>query len=207
VSKLTDALNRIYQWLEINIPEFAQAFQSGLSHGQIESQLSGISLHLPEEIYDLYKWKNGIKNRFLFFPGYEFPPLQDIIQTYKMLKELDNNENEFWKSSWFPIFTSEVYIFADCTSIAVPIYYYDPSSGCNPEIIFLNLASMMTSIIDCYEERVYIIRNMGSGYAVDILNEMNEIEIMIKHNPSIRYWTSKKEMLIREIKEDCLNFE
>jgi hypothetical protein len=181
---------------------FGDVFCLGLSKEEIDQQINEINISLPEEIYKLYEWKNGIKYRYLLFPGYEFPSLQDVIGTYRMLREVDNNENEYWKSSWFPIFISEVYIFTDCNSPATSMYFYDPSSGCAPEIIFLSLTSMMTSIIECYEESIYIIENLGGRYVIDIADETAETEIMTKYNPNVNYWTFKREMLAQELSED-----
>jgi predicted nucleic acid-binding protein len=43
------------------------------------------------------------------------------------------------------------------------------------------------------------IEDIVSSYMIDVSDEIAETEIMIKHNPDVEYWISKKRMLAQEI--------
>lgn len=61
MSKLTDLLNQITGWIQhYNSEEWAQVkLDPGLSRAQIESYFEGKAFTFPEEIFELYQWRNG----------------------------------------------------------------------------------------------------------------------------------------------------
>jgi hypothetical protein len=61
MSKLTEHLNQITEWIQHHNPKEWDKIKldSGLSIDQIQSHLEGKSFVLPQEIIELYKWRNG----------------------------------------------------------------------------------------------------------------------------------------------------
>ncbi len=60
MSLLTETLNKIEYHLQENYPEIAARLRSGLSYSEIEAKVSFLPFKLPQELYELYQWKNGI---------------------------------------------------------------------------------------------------------------------------------------------------
>ncbi|BAY87151.1 putative esterase [Calothrix parasitica NIES-267] len=62
MSDLTNALNRIFNWLEKHPSEkyaSVDVLQPRLSYEEIERRVADLAFELPEEVYELYQWKNG----------------------------------------------------------------------------------------------------------------------------------------------------
>ncbi len=61
MSKLTDLLNQITGWIQhYNSEEWSEIqLDPGLSGDRIEDYLKGESFILPDEIIELYQWRNG----------------------------------------------------------------------------------------------------------------------------------------------------
>jgi hypothetical protein len=68
MSKLTEHLNQITEWIQHYNPKEWDKIKldPGLSLDQIQSHLEGKSFVLPEEIIELYKWRNGTGNGSFF---------------------------------------------------------------------------------------------------------------------------------------------
>lgn len=58
-TSLISVLERITSWFQANKPNIIQALQPGLSREQIEAQVQVLPFRLPEEVYQLYQWRNG----------------------------------------------------------------------------------------------------------------------------------------------------
>ncbi len=58
-SELTNALDRILKWIEQYKPWYVNYLQPGLSRGEIENLVRDLPIQLPEEVYELYQWRNG----------------------------------------------------------------------------------------------------------------------------------------------------
>lgn len=86
MSTLTDALNRIMHWLEQNRPNYAATFLPGLTDEEIQQKLSNLQFQLPEEIYELYRWRNGSQdedNGSIVYPSFGFMPLDEALGYYE----------------------------------------------------------------------------------------------------------------------------
>jgi hypothetical protein len=59
--KLTDLLNQITGWIQHYNPEGWDKVKldSGLSRDQMEAYIEGKPFTLPEEVFELYQWRNG----------------------------------------------------------------------------------------------------------------------------------------------------
>ena len=66
MSNLTEALDTILNWVYINQwsrfkekENSASLLQPGLSRNEIDSIIASSNIILPEEVYELYQWRNG----------------------------------------------------------------------------------------------------------------------------------------------------
>ena len=111
MSILTQALESILHSLEQYAPKEAASFQPGLTRPEIDNLMKNIPFKLPEEVYELYQWRNGSGQDHLYFcfDGRIFLPLEEAIDFYR--GGIKSNEgfgydpsDPFWNPRWFPIF-------------------------------------------------------------------------------------------------------
>ena len=102
MSGLTEALEFIFNWMMTNMPNHPAVMKKGLSRDAIEAKVRELPFYLPEEIYELYQWRNGETNPFL-----PHPDAWDLA-TFFSLEEAISQSKE-WKGSFhlFPIFSVE----------------------------------------------------------------------------------------------------
>ncbi len=106
MSELTEALESIRSWLEINNPyEFSQ-LRSGLSRAEIDELVKNLPFTVPEEIYELYQWHDGRVDNFIR-NSYNFISLQEAISAYQ--EEVSENsynarEEAYFFEQSFPVF-------------------------------------------------------------------------------------------------------
>jgi SMI1 / KNR4 family (SUKH-1) len=81
MSELTEALESIRSWLEQNQPYEFSRLRAGLSRDEIDELVKDLPFKVPEEIYELYQWHDGVADRFLCCE-YDFMCLQEAISTY-----------------------------------------------------------------------------------------------------------------------------
>ena len=81
MSVLTVALERIMNWLRQHQPSYAASFLPGLKLDEIQELEKELGFKLPEEIYQLYQWRNGTEEdaMALVFPSMLFLPLSEAI--------------------------------------------------------------------------------------------------------------------------------
>lgn len=81
-SQLTDTLNKIEIWLQKNIPEKADRLKPGLFRQNIEDKVKNLPFKVPESIYELYQWHNGLVEKFAF-NNYDFLSLENSLAAYE----------------------------------------------------------------------------------------------------------------------------
>jgi cell wall assembly regulator SMI1 len=158
---LTDALNRILNWVELNHPEQLDNFMPGLDREKIANIADTLSLIFPLEVYELYQWRNGQKSSdaqyasyhsnysLELFDGMTFIPLVETPFTDSI--SLDFTEY----GSWLPVFKDEDgrYLVVDVKSSNILII--DVKGGADESyIIYKNLTSMMQTLAEFYESGV-----------------------------------------------------
>lgn len=125
--QLSQALERIWNWFQVNAPTMAKFLQPGLTRDQIDAQ-QDLPFQLPEEVYQLYQWHNGssAEQHIELMPQYRFLSLEDVIAQYQITVEIwkDVSETENWEDGWgcegwFPVFGEDgnFYIVEDQSSI------------------------------------------------------------------------------------------
>ena len=168
MSELTDALNQIVSWLEKHPSEkyaSADVLQPGLSYEEIDRRVADLPFKLPEEVYELYQWRNGTcdgeEERAQFFNGLTFLSLEAALDKYdELLSGYDDDEEveDYWNEMWFPLFSRFVdyhCFYLVKGDIEGNIY---PAILCSdeydyPSKSFNSLTEMMLLIANSYESK------------------------------------------------------
>jgi hypothetical protein len=74
-STLVTSLDQILAWHRKNAPALAATLSPGLSRAEIEEFARKRNIVLPEEVYVVYGWRNGMRERMPFFDIYQLLPL------------------------------------------------------------------------------------------------------------------------------------
>ncbi|MBD2301112.1 hypothetical protein [Nostoc sp. FACHB-190] len=181
MSELTDALDRIFNWLHQHKPLYASALQSGLSYGEIEEKVKDLPFRLTREVYELYQWHNGmIDEDSSFFYDYRFLPLEEALEVRNIVSD---NYGFILPFGWFPIFEFENDGFAIVGAEEItknsPILNYT----LRDEIRYSSLTNMMQCIAECYETGAYYIDESSDFQKYAIL----ENSILHKYEPELYY--------------------
>lgn len=181
MSVLTDSLNQIMRWLEKNRPDYAASFLPGLNDEEIRKKLANVELELPLEIYELYRWRNGVEGgedlKSIAYPSMAFMPLDEAIKYHlDIVDNIDIQEHEDFESIFELLDANQVnnysdkYLFpflrANCDFCAVllgkqkqqhsPII--DISDALDLKMIFRSLTSMMQTLAEYFETGAYYLR-------------------------------------------------
>lgn len=148
MSAITEASNRILLCLQQVDPWDASQFQEGLSRETIEEKSKELQFPLPQELYELYQWRNGNpwSNSFIF-RNYWMLSLENALDVYYLrgsfavIRDLCGYENyeskddsSCWSHHWFPILNSRdehrfwVVVIGQEYS---PILYIAPGEQCS----------------------------------------------------------------------------
>lgn len=179
MSKLTEALDKITNWLQEHTPStYFSLLRPGLSDAQIEEITKDLPFQLPPEIYELYKWSNGSidlyrdgKSIYIFHadyitenrfgPSYGFRSLQAAVAQYFLklkrysIPSLEDDSYRFY--NWLPIFYSEDYyrrvgyVLIDSKCEKYPIVFVDESHGHGMISITYKYANITTMMIKTAE--------------------------------------------------------
>lgn len=164
MSELTNALNRIIKYLKQNNPEAASWLQPGLSKEEITEIVTDLPFELPQELYELYQWRNGreitddncrrgFKYGFIFYAdmSYRLCSLKEAVINYKKAQKYNLNRNSLEIFDFFSESTG--YFNKDSKRI---IFYNsgDWEDGSN-SYQYTNLTNMMLTIAEGYETEVY----------------------------------------------------
>lgn len=89
MSQLTDALERIFRWMEQH--ELERNFEPGLNLSKIEAITKYLPFLLPEEVCDLYRWRNGgsfaKRMSYYNFLTMFFLSLEDAREEYRNMRD------------------------------------------------------------------------------------------------------------------------
>jgi hypothetical protein len=120
MSSATQSCARLLICLQNYFPWDAERFQPGLSRREIEEKVKELPFSLPEEVYELYQWRNGNPSGNLLIPGklagcqnyvWFMLSLEQAISTYFLRGDIgslrkSDGEQIKWDRHWFPIFQS-----------------------------------------------------------------------------------------------------
>ncbi|MBV6627981.1 MAG: SMI1/KNR4 family protein [Rivularia sp. (in: Bacteria)] len=209
MSVLTDSLNRIMQWLEKNRPDYAASFLPGLSDAEIREKLASVELELPEEIYELYRWRNGVEDgedsKSVIYPCMEFMPLDEAIEYYEdfienfinLLDERDEDCQDVFKlldSSQVNIYGNKLifpFCRSNCSFCAVLLseeqqqhsMIIDIADELSLSVIYRSLTSMMQTLAEYLETGAHYLDEQQEYYLNG--DEEKMLPIFQKYNPGL----------------------
>lgn len=195
--QLSQALERIWNWFQVNALAMLTFLQPGLTRGQIDAQVQDLPFQLPEEVYQLYQWHNGssAEQYIEFLPQYRLLSLEDAIAQYQMTVEIwvDSSETEkcddgwSWVERWFPLFAVDGNFYMiegpSQPKTTAPIIHF--SKYGDNHLICNSLTEIMLVIAECLETGAYFFPQSESGdtYLYLDKDETREAQIWLKHQP------------------------
>ncbi|MCC3405652.1 MAG: HEAT repeat domain-containing protein [Microcoleus sp. PH2017_10_PVI_O_A] len=198
LTSLNQALHRILKWLEEHKPEAISLLQPGLSNREIEELVKDLPIHFPQEVYDLYKWKNGSEdspaqeNVAYIFNGFSFYPLEDAIKIYRhKLIERNWSTRNINTPGWIEIFFCYIgkevggYVVIDGSQETRQVIFTYNKDGDEVTARYTSLTSMITTIAECYETGAYSISKHEDFTGTVIKDYQKAHQIWCKHNSEI----------------------
>ncbi|MGP1386364.1 MAG: hypothetical protein ACTS2F_22580 [Thainema sp.] len=164
MSELTEALDKILVWLKQYKPDYADTFLPGLSREEIEAKVSGLPGNLPEEMYELYQWRNGASEediQVVVYPALGFDPLDEAVKVCKGILKGFGEEHPFLFEGkmLFPFLRN------NCSFCAVlldqeqqthsPVI--DIAAEGDLELMYTSLTNMMLTLAEYCESGAYYI--------------------------------------------------
>ncbi len=167
MSILLESLERCWKVLEYNHPHIIEYLKPGLSIEEIEDIANLLLYKIPEEIKELYQWRNGMKFGGIFYSPYSdtllFNSLNEAVEKSFQLTGLEkykieeNNEIEelhLFSSidRWYP--------FAGWQETdTTPIFTITDDSYVR--IAYTSLTNMALTHAECYEKGLFTFQCSG----------------------------------------------
>jgi hypothetical protein len=173
--------------------------QTGLTVEDINRFMIDIPISLPDEMFSLFTWRNGVNSEVenfvgatMLFPGSAFYDFSNAVNRYKEAVGYD----KFWNASKFLIFDSPggEMLLIECDPKSTHygrIYLHDIGSPDFETLISIydSLDSLLDTIIECYSENVFICNSITGVKTRDNEMAFREVEISKKYNPESLYWS------------------
>ncbi|MBD2450776.1 SMI1/KNR4 family protein [Nostoc sp. FACHB-152] len=191
---LTAAIERIMNWLQQYQPEFAASFLPGLTREQIQEQTKDLPGLIPEEIYELYQYRNGTleEMKSTVYPVFHFLPLDEAVQIFPAF--FDPHETDYSylyeNKCLFPFLRDNcshcAVLLDEHKQLSSPVV--DIADDGDISLMYQSLTSMMLTIADYLETGVCYLDDEGF-LVTDEKDKQDEkmIEIFLKYNPGIRF--------------------
>src|SRR5450755_3354239 len=91
---MRENLERIRVWLEREAPHLASSLQTGLSRADMQQIMGKKAAQycIPEEVAELYAWRNGQSEYVPFFDVLRFQPFEDAVEYANLVEEYSDGE-------------------------------------------------------------------------------------------------------------------
>lgn len=190
---VTEILDQINLYLTQSNAYALDFLLPGLAKEDIDTQTGDGKVILPEDVYKLYQWRNGIANIYdhnfnhqPFFSFGIFYSLQSAIELYKSHSIVD----QYWSDCYFPLFTNGGgdFILLNIDEQSEEngmVYLYSPSINLSiePVSIYDSIKTMLDTILLCYQKQAYFFENRELA-----VNTKLEFEIGQLKNPHSLFW-------------------
>ncbi len=200
MSALTEALDRILAWLQKHKPECVSLLKPGLEDSEIEDHIKGLPIRLPQEVYELYKWRNGSEDDpmsndsiYIFPEGFGFWSLSTAIKIHSEKNQYNNRQKYQQARNNFSLTYLELfYCYAGEYSGFVIIneeqtypVIFNHSRGDETRQHYDSLTTMMLTVAEGYETGVYSVTKHKNS-TVPVINDYRKAhQIWRKYNPEI----------------------
>jgi len=188
MSNLVQALNYSMEWMEDHLSEYANSFLPGLTFDEILEEVETLGFPLPNELYELYQWRNGteIDIPSFVFPAFEFIPLKKVVE---LNQQADNDPmiRELFTFNDQPLLPFMARNGRHCavilslrSTLKSPVVYIG-KQGSGEYIAFSSVTNMMRSLAECFETGAYYLDTNGyiDAYPVQVAS------VLRKHNPQL----------------------
>ena len=186
MSSLTTALEEIRAWLLEHAPQQASSLAPGLSLTEIQSHLRSFPFALPQEVYDLYLWRNGSGEEAGLFVYHHFLDLDLALTDAALLNDdvwVQARTQEQQPAHVFPLFDFDgEYFVVPVTETAVPaapVFHVGCDDGALTRA-FSSLTAMMQAIAASYQVGLYALD--AEGY-LHLTDPQKFSEIRRRYNP------------------------
>lgn len=156
--------------------------RSGSSSAALDRHERALKLKFPDELRQLYGWRNGTATSGVPLSDTYFVPWMYFCALEAAAAHYDAIAREAgWKRTWFPIFLSggagRLAIDADEGRL---VHW---SAGAQTKAQYLSVRSMLATWLECYRAGCFFVEG-------DRLKQRNQQfrEIGMRHNPGLDYW-------------------
>jgi cell wall assembly regulator SMI1 len=169
--------------------------QPGLQSDEIERFETKLKLRFPQDLRDLYSWRNGptgegaTLGELYFFPWMYLATMEEAVSIYNSLSgSKPLVERGGWKRSWFPFFFTggAAYLVVDCDGGQILDWGGPIVDGSPAVAAYRSVRTMLETFLDCYETGAFSVRDGDLER-----NQEEFLKIGIRHNPGLKYWTTR----------------
>jgi hypothetical protein len=183
MTQISEATTQLLVYLERYTPEFAKEFNPGISEAEIQNLLNSVEYDLPNNFYELYRWRNG-------HPDYFNQPLESaqICQFSPIKMVAENRKWNWWESSppkykhnsILPFIQDDSRFFGVVLGrsyeYSAHIVHVGREGQCT--LRYDSIEAMLGSTVECFEKNAFYTDDEGwleenTVLAAEILREFN----------------------------------
>lgn len=210
MGELTKSLERILNGLKKY--DSYRYYQPGLSLSEIDEKVKVLPFRLPQEVYELYQWRNGFtpgkRGSMNALGGHDFHNLDFLVNHYfdfmnsSLEYALNKNSDSvpIRNPQWFSLLGHDQLDFFVIGELeqkqASPIYCFDYGDiyDFRPKLKYSSLTSMMLTIAECYETGAYYHYRVEELEQISFgMNYQLAESIRQKYNPDCEFDTPIEE--------------
>lgn len=181
MSIITQYLEKIVNWLQVNYPESVYGLPPGLNDSEIEELTQPLSLNLPSAVREIYHFCNGY---FALAPFLILDPLDVVIENARNADWMKGNQVPS-STKILPLFHGDgknfYYVICDEQENDSPVWCV--YVGEEPLMSAASLTSLILTVSECYETGAYYINVAPEGYFYIEKNREEFEKIFEKYNP------------------------
>jgi hypothetical protein len=183
MTDLNSTLERILTWLQNNKPDYASSLQDGLTRSEIDIKSRELPFHLPQEIYELFQWRNGSQEELFapFEPTLSFISLENAIEIADWYSdEPDLGGIRYKGKMLFPFTGAQKTFYAVVINSETEdaLVVLPHSEDDRTQLVSLSVNRFLITALECLETLPFDFCNSDETYKI-------VAEIARKHNPEI----------------------
>jgi hypothetical protein len=183
MTDLTLTLERILVWLQNNNLDYASSLQDGLTRLEIDIKSQELPFRLPEEIYELFQWRNGSQEELYapFSPTLSFLSLENAVEIADWYSDEPDLGGKRYKGKMLFPFTGAqktfyaVVINSETEDAQVAL---TDTEDDRTQLVSLSVNRFLITALECLETLPFDLCNSDENYKI-------VAEIARKHNPEI----------------------